>query len=92
MTNDTNAGARLPAEDAISVEALAALGAGQVAYLKSMDTEELKRAFPNAPELAPGLQFFALFAANGAPILLTDDRDTALQNAREHELVTVSLH
>ncbi|MEN5083572.1 DUF1150 domain-containing protein [Bosea sp. TWI1241] len=70
----------------------ASLGAGQVAYLKPMTSEELARIFPQAPEIEPGLQLFALLAADGAPILVTDSREAATANAWEHDLKMVSLH
>ena len=72
--------------------ALAALGEGQVAYVKAISSDEVKRIFPQAPELAPGLQLFALLSASGAPIMLTDSRDTAVANAWAHDLQTVILN
>jgi hypothetical protein len=71
---------------------LAALGEGRVAYVKPMQSEEVTRLFPQAPELAPGLALFALLSASGSPILLTDSRDAAVANARANDLETVSLH
>ncbi len=71
---------------------LAALGEGEVAYVKPMSSDEVRRLFPQAPELAPGLALFALLSASGAPILLTDSRDAAVANAWAHDLETVSLH
>ena len=71
---------------------LAALGEGHVAYVKPMRSDEIKRLFPQAPEMAPGLELFALLSASGAPILLTDSRDAALANAWAHDLQTVSVH
>ena len=71
---------------------LAALGEGQVAYVKPMSSDDVRRLFPQAPELAPGLPLFALLSASGAPILLTDSRDAAVANAWAHDLQTVSLH
>ena len=38
------------------------------------------------------LQLFALLSASGAPIMLTDSRETAVANAWAHDLETVSLH
>jgi len=70
----------------------AALGNGQVAYLKPIMSDELARIFPQAPEIEPGLQLFALLAADGAPILVTDSREAATANAWEHDLRMVSLH
>ncbi|KPH82571.1 NADH oxidase family protein [Bosea vaviloviae] len=70
----------------------AALGTGQVAYLKSMTSDELLRIFPQAPEIQSGLQLFALLSADGAPILVTDSREAATANAWEHDLRMVSVH
>ncbi len=71
---------------------LAALGEGQVAYVKPMQSDEVQRLFPQAPAMAPGLQLFALLSASGEPILLTDSRDAAVANALAHDLQTVALH
>lgn len=72
--------------------ALAALGEGQVAYVKAMQADEVRRLFPQAPQLQPGLELFALLSASGVPILLTDSRDAAVANAWAHDLTTVSVH
>jgi hypothetical protein len=71
---------------------LAQLGEGQVAYLKLMRSEEIREAFPEAPQLQPGLKLFALLSADGSPILLADTKAAALANAWEQELQTVSVH
>jgi hypothetical protein len=76
----------------ITPEELAQIGEGEVAYLKLMRSEDIRKAFPQAPELAPGLKLFALLSADGTPILLADSRAAALANAWEQELETVSLH
>jgi hypothetical protein len=71
---------------------LAHLGEGVVAYLREVDTDELKTRFPGMPELTPGTKLWALFAANGRPILLTDERSSALASALENDLTPVSIH
>ncbi len=48
--------------------------------------------FPAVPPLQPGLKLFALLAADGTPIAVTDSRDAAVANAMQHELEMVSLH
>jgi hypothetical protein len=73
-------------------EQLAGLGGGQIAYLRSIRSEELSRLFPAAPLVQPGLQLFALLAADGTPIAVTDSRDAAVANAMSHDLEMVSLH
>jgi hypothetical protein len=71
---------------------LARLGAGEVAYIKPMRSEDVQKAFPGARDLKPGMKLFALLAADGSPIMLTDSRDIAMNSAWEHELSTVHLH
>ena len=71
---------------------LAALGEGHIAYVRPISSDEVKRFFPQAPELTPGLELFALLSASGAPILLADSRDVVVANAMAHDLRTMSLH
>lgn len=71
---------------------LAHLGEGTVAYLKEIDSDELRGKFPGIPEIAPGTKLWAVFAANGQPILLTDARDSALAGAIQNDLTPVSIH
>ncbi len=73
-------------------EQLASLGDGRVAYLKPIRSEDVSRLFPAAPAIQPGLQLFALLAADGTPIIVTDSRDAAVANAMSQELEMVSLH
>ena len=84
-TNTTNA-------PNISPEALALLGGGKIAYVKAIRSEDVSSMFPQAPQLQPGMQLFALHAADGTPILVTDSREAAVANAMTHELETVSVH
>jgi hypothetical protein len=75
-----------------SPEALALLGDGKIAYVKTIRSEDVPGLFPKAPQIAPGLKLFALHAADGTPIMLTDSREAAIGNARSQELETVSVH
>jgi hypothetical protein len=76
----------------VTPEALASLGGGHIAYVKEIKSEDVHGLFPQAPDLAPGTKLFALHAADGTPILLTDSRESAVANAITHELETVSVH
>jgi hypothetical protein len=76
----------------ITREALASLGGGRIAYVKAIRSEDVKTLFPEAPQIAPGLQLFALHAADGTPIMLTDSREAAEANAWSQELETLSVH
>ncbi|SDP33629.1 hypothetical protein SAMN05428967_1659 [Phyllobacterium sp. YR620] len=69
----------------------ARLGAGQVAYMRKVKTDELAHSFPALPPMTPGVELWALFGANGDPIVLSDERDNVLVGAQEHELRTVML-
>lgn len=71
---------------------LATLGQGEVAYVKPLLSDDVRRLFPQAPEMQAGLQLFALLSASGEPIMLTDSHDVAVANAWAHDLETVSLH
>lgn len=73
-------------------QALAALGEGELAYVRAMSSDEVKRLFPQAPALQPGLELYALLSASGAPILLTASREAALANAKANDLDPVSVH
>jgi hypothetical protein len=77
---------------AISPEALALLGGGKIAYVKAIRSEEVSGMFPQAPQLQPGMQLFALHAADGTPMMLTDSREAAVASAWSQELETVSVH
>jgi len=77
---------------AITQEALAHLGDGELAYVKPIRSEDVAKQFPQAPEMAPGIMLFALHAADGTPIMLTDTREAAVANAWSQELEAVSVH
>jgi hypothetical protein len=76
----------------MTAQAFAVLGGGKIAYVKPIRSEDVHTLYPEAPELQPGLQLFALHAADGTPILVTDSREAAIANALTHELETVSVH
>lgn len=86
VTNDT------AVNPAITQEALAHLGDGEIAYVKSIRSEDVRTLFPQAPQIAAGLELFVLHAADGTPMMLTDTREAALANALSHELQPVSVH
>ena len=73
-------------------DAFERLGGGQIAYLRPVRSEEVHALFPQAPELAPGIQLWALLSAAGQPIMLTDSKAAAIANAHEHDLEAVNVH
>jgi hypothetical protein len=76
----------------ITQEALAQLGDGQLAYVKQIRSEDVADLFPQVPDIEPGIILFALHAADGTPIMLTDTREAAVANAWSQELEPVSVH
>jgi len=62
----------------ISAAQLAQLGMQQIAYVKQVTVN--------------GAQGFAIHAADGTPIMLTDSREAAIANAWSNELQAVSVH
>ena len=79
-------------EAVMTSQAFAVLGGGKIAYVKPIKSEDVHTLYPEAPELQPGMRLFALHAADGTPILVTDSREAAVANAMTHELETVSVH
>lgn len=79
-------------DNPLTNDELAHLGEGVVAYLRQMDSDELRGKFPEMPQIASGLKLWAVFAADGRPILLTDQRETAIAGAVQNDLTPVSIH
>jgi hypothetical protein len=92
MTNDTNMNTNPEGNINITPEALAAMGGGRIAYIKPIRSEDVPALFPQVPQIAPGMQLFALHAADGTPMMLTDSREAAVAIAWSQELETVSVH
>ena len=76
----------------MTADQFAHLGEGALAYLRKVKSEDLTERFPGMPEIAPGLELWALFAADGRQILLTDERDSAIGAAMQNQLTPVSIH
>jgi len=71
---------------------LARLGGGEVAYIKILTSDDAQRMFPAIEGLPPGINLYALHAADGTPIALTDTRQAALSHAIDGELEVASVH
>jgi hypothetical protein len=76
----------------MSMSELAQLGGGKIAYIKVMTADEAKQMFPAVEGIPAGIDLFALHAADGTPIALTDSRQAALGHAMGDELEIASLH
>lgn len=76
----------------MSMSELAKLGGGKIAYIKVMTADEAKEMFPAVEGIPAGINLFALHAADGTPLALTDSRQAALGHAMGDELEIASLH
>ena len=76
----------------MSMSELAQLGGGKIAYIKVMTADEAKQMFPAVEGIPAGIDLFALHAADGTPIALTDSRQASLGHAMGDELEIASLH
>ena len=79
-------------KNAMTPENFAGLGGGRIAYVRPLKADEARGMFPSMPPIAPGLELWALLAADGSPIMLADSREAVLMNANENALETMSLH
>jgi hypothetical protein len=75
-----------------NAKSLAQMGLNDVAYVRPVLSDELRDQLPEASDIAPGTQLFALHAANGMPILVSDTLEGAVAGAWEKELQTVAVH
>lgn len=89
MTNKTD-----KAEDSLVMSPVdfARLGDGEVAYIRQIDTGEAERLFPTLTGIPDGIDLFALVSADGTPLSLRDNRNSAIADAIENDLETVSVH
>jgi hypothetical protein len=76
----------------MSEDQLAELGGGKVAYIKTMSSDEANIMYPAVKGLPKGIELFALHAADGTPIALTDSRQAAIGHALGDQLMVESLH
>lgn len=70
----------------------ARLGGGEVAYIKTLTSDEALNMFPQIEGLPKGIPLFSLHAADGTPIALTDTLQAAIGHAHEDELAIAPLN
>lgn len=77
---------------AMSMSDLAQLGGGKIAYIKVLTTDQAKEMFPAIEGIPAGINLYALHAADGTPLALTDSQQAAIGHAMGDELEIASLH
>ncbi len=70
----------------------ATLGTGKVGYIRKMNSNILNQLYPNLSEIAPGIDVWTLFAADGQPILLAHERSAAMEAAGSNNIMPVALN
>lgn len=83
---------RMVQQPIMSVLELQSLGGGEVAYIKQMTADEAERMFPAIEGLPRGISLFALTAADGTPIMVTDSLNAAAAQARTDDLEIQRVH
>lgn len=84
-----------PLHDAklMTSDELNALGMSEIVYVKPVMSEDVNAAeIEGVEELPDGLLLFAVHTADGTPVALLDDRDTAFAAARQYSMEPVSVH
>ncbi|MBX9589289.1 MAG: DUF1150 domain-containing protein [Hyphomonadaceae bacterium] len=81
-----------PPVPVMSMTELAKLGGGKVAYIKVMTHDEARQLFPAVEGLPAGIDLYALHAADGTPLVLTDSHQAAVGHAMGDELEIASVH
>jgi hypothetical protein len=76
----------------MSMGDLAKLGGGKIAYIRVMTPDEAKAMFPAVEGIPAGINLYALHAADGTPIALTDSRQAAVGHAMGDELEIAAVH
>ncbi len=70
----------------------ASLGDGVVGYIRTMTSEEARERYPGIDDLPRGITLYALHAADGTPIALTDTRQAAMTHAIGDDLELATVH
>lgn len=75
-----------------TAEALAAMGNGEVAYIKAFRAGDMKQMFPQIADLHNSVQLYALFSHDGTPLMIADSRDAIVNGAWNHDLGIAVVH
>lgn len=76
----------------MTVVELANLGDGEIAYIKTLTSDEAQELFPTIQDLPAGINLYAVHAADGTPLALTDSMQAAMGHVMGDELEIANLH
>jgi hypothetical protein len=90
--NKTKPNEKNPERAIMNVRDFAQLGDGQVAYIRRLNGGEAIRLFPTVTGIPEDIDLYALVSADGTPLTLRDNRNSAIADAIENDLEAVSVH
>ncbi len=67
------------------------LGISAVAYVRRVERRELTELEIDPEDVAPDVDLWGLYGADGAPLAIADDRSDLIADASERDLVPVYL-
>jgi len=82
----------------MSDKELAALGAPDMVYICEVDADSIRHEIArhmssdHSFAIEPGTKFYAVCAADGTRVAITDSREAAFATAWQHEMTPVSVH
>lgn len=79
-------------ETAVTQEQLRDLGIHELVYVQEVTLKRAKQLFPELDEFPELDVLFAVYAANGSPILLAENLESAFMAADDHELEIAMVH
>ena len=65
---------------------LSELGTGTLAYMRPITSAEIREAFPEMRDIADNTTYWALFAADGTPLVLSSEREEITSSAFHNNL------
>ena len=68
------------------------LGNGMLAYIRPISPEIARQFAGPAFAVPSGIQLYGLFSADGTPLAISDNQNSALASAFEHELNPMRVH
>ena len=74
---------------AVEPEEFAALGSDVIAYVRKISGSEINAAFPDGLELERDETYWGLFAADGQPLMYSNQLDQVLNGAFYNDLCAV---
>jgi len=75
-----------------SINDLAIFGDGVLAYIKPISLNDAKNIIGDLGDVPVDINLFCLFSANGTPLAISDNPQTAFENAIDHDLEPIFLH